>query len=182
VFWLYSLSPFSSPLIYKYLKFVVYNKSEFILSSKTSFKKIFISKYKNKIDKILYNLDVIFNIFIDKSKTLSTPGRGRGRGRGGPGPGSGSGSSSGSSSGSGRGRGLPPSPQLPMNSPSGAGRGRGFGINGSPPPLQPQLQALPQSPPPLQPQLQPQPQSPPQAPPSTKRGRGRPPGSKSKKP
>jgi hypothetical protein len=168
------------PLIYKYLKFVVYNKSEFILSSKTSFKKIFISKYKNKIDKILYNLDVIFNIFIDKSKTLSTPGRGRGRGRGGPGPGSGSGSSSG------RGRGLPPSPQLPMNSPSGTGRGRGFGINGSPPPLQPQLQPLPQlqAQSPLQPQLQALPQSQPplQAPPSTKRGRGRPPGSKSKKP
>ena len=204
------------PLIYKYLKFVVYNKSEFILSSKTSFKKIFISKYKNKIDKILYNLEVIFNIFIDKPKSLSTPGRGRGTGRGGPGRGRGTGRGFGigrgfggpqpspqipmnSPSGTGRGRGVaigspPPSLLFPMNSPSGTGRGRGFGINGSPPPLQPQLQAQSppqaQAPPPLQPQLQAQsppqaqapPQALPQAPPSTKRGRGRPPGSKSKKP
>ena len=138
------------PIIYKYLKFIINNKEEFIFKKDKSifqFKDIYKDKHKHKIDNILYNIDILFNIVKhtplnerERQQALNSPipgpgapssgrgrGRGRGTGRGAPGrgaplvaPGSGAPGRGAPVPGSSRGRG------------SGRGTGRGTG-RGAPP-------------------------------------------------
>ena len=103
------------PIIAKYLNFIIKNKEEFILKRDIplfEFKHIYNDKHKHKVDTILYNIDMLFNITkniysteqadaaspirynsisssSDNSSDSSGPAArsgpsGRGRGRGGP--------------------------------------------------------------------------------------------------
>ena len=55
------------PIIYKYLKFIIEDKERFILDKSPgrpaiTFHNIYHGEYKHKIDRILYNMDILFNI------------------------------------------------------------------------------------------------------------------------
>ena len=131
------------PIIYKYLKFIVKNKESFIFAKDESlftYNKIYEQQYKNRIDHILYNIDVLFNIIKDTpitpkekesfltakqhappapSRGLPNNSRGRGRGRS---RGRGRGNSSGLANSSGLGRG---GISISRGSSRGSSRGRG---------------------------------------------------------
>ena len=55
------------PIIYKYLKYIIKDKEEYIFYKEKdytlfTFQTIYKNQYKHKIDGILYNLDILFNI------------------------------------------------------------------------------------------------------------------------
>ena len=84
------------PIIYKYLRFIVKNKENFIFAKDESlftYNKIYEKQYKNRIENILYNIDVLFNIVKDTPITekeriqflkSKQPAASSGRGRGAP--------------------------------------------------------------------------------------------------
>ena len=151
------------PIIYKYLKFIINNKEEFIFKKDKSifqFKDIYKDKHKHKIDNILYNIDILFNIVKhtplnerERQQALNSPipgpgapssGRGRGRGtgrgtgRGAPGRGAPGRGAPPVAPGSGApGRGAPvPGSSRGRGRPPGSGRGapgRGAPGRGAPP-------------------------------------------------
>jgi hypothetical protein len=56
------------PIIYKYLKFIVEDKEKYIYNKSRSksqsltFYNIYANEHKHKIDKILYNMDILYNM------------------------------------------------------------------------------------------------------------------------
>ena len=61
----YDAEYIKTPLIYKYLEFIIKNKEDYLFHKRAgvlNFQDIYGEKYKHDIDKILYNMDIIFNI------------------------------------------------------------------------------------------------------------------------